>query len=428
MSLEIQSGMGIADYVDQLWGATDEFKSFFKNFNTKAEYGEYETLINLQNSLFSSIHLLRKSNTQNSHEEAEINKATCKMLSHYIKVRDTLCENGQRLSSPALDVAPQTPDEINYVKILHQVHKRYDFVYVKIAGEIDIKVARISKFLRNNTAFEGECFEPLAKFLPSTTKLTYNNTLCYVKKGKLDEFYMTDIVGKCMVLSEDEYEKGRPTYFNEKDVYVCTHVAIQRKFLRKMSSFCMQKLLRSLGKLKSEIYYFKFDGTETLVCDNEVDGEIPQETNEIESNEKIDLPETVEENDIQYSEDFHIDDSSTLSSYLEQNTNGHPEINEANDEDDDDDVALIETNQDDDDVISIHSDDPDPEPIEYQNPSSVPETFEEENDSSENIILFDDETHNIIDPKKVVFVVNQPVENELVYVIEENSSDMVDST
>lgn len=141
-----------------------------------------------------------------------------------------------------------------------------DFVYVQTRDSPGIKIARIKEKHLNGKVILGCQF-----VLPNNSELEqicpiYRNNLIMINDGTEFRFKQQEIIGRCIVLNFSDYISARPTDIPEQDVYFCTHIKTWKRLIRPL---VVDELTNVLEMHRGEIYYFKFDGTEDLVYDNQ---------------------------------------------------------------------------------------------------------------------------------------------------------------
>lgn len=289
-----------------------------------------------------------------SNETVNVDRSS--LSKHFVAIRKIVFH--QRLKCPAMNSI------LNFENFGND-----DFVYVQTRDSPGIKIARIKEKHLNGKVIIGCQF-----VLPNNSELEqicpiYRNNLIMINDGTEFRFKHQEIIGRCIVLNFSDYISARPTDIPEQDVYFCTHIKTSKRLIRPV---VVDELTNVLEMHRGEIYYFKFDGTEDLVYDNQALGNTSLKMEHVSDGEEFLVKPEV---------DF---DGNVVNSQIDQE------------------VQIKVENQEEGELII-------PDIIVHLNDQSEFSKDETSVDQPVEIILYDDTTStiNLADTENVLFVINK---------------------
>jgi protein polybromo-1 len=252
----------------------DERPLSFLQIKINLNKGRYRRLDRFQADVFSIFERVR----QISRTDSQAFEDSIEMQQYFIRLRNELCKNGERLISSALQFTEadldasvenlrkeklpfeQQESELDASKIeiangidlnsptnelqelsLNDVTYRIgDFVYVdpkeKGLDPHIINIQSITKDAKNELSLFGCWFyRPNETFHLASRKFLQNEVF---RSDKTNATPITQVIGKCVVVFVKDYFKFTPIGFEDKDVYVCeSRYSTKNKLFKKIRSW-----------------------------------------------------------------------------------------------------------------------------------------------------------------------------------------------
>ena len=237
----------------------------------RLDRGLYKRLDVFQKDIFAVLERARKI----SRSDSQIFEDAVELQSHFIKVRDEACGNGDVLQSKALlytiadlnkevddlkvskkteqveeeeteeededkkNVIPTQEDSTTSAMFNQQEYTVGEFVYTEQAEKgvqpLIFLIENIYKSNGEDVMYGNRFFRPVETFHVSTRKFLENEVF---RSDVHDSIPLSKIVGRCMIMPVRDYFSKKPEGFDDKDIYVCeSRYASKARSFKKMKVF-----------------------------------------------------------------------------------------------------------------------------------------------------------------------------------------------